>query len=156
MYTKKEKSDIQKYYTRMKQGRYGNNYYVQPSDTCPLDVLNTNNRFVILTFDKADDYIVIGNKRYYLNKYNSIKCTDKLSKRVAVVDLQALKQSKPYAYQPKYHHQNTLEVDSFEVLEAEAKRQYGFNGLPYIKQIATFDPKMNACSYTYEPSFQVA
>ena len=151
-----KKSDIQRYYTRTKQGQYGNCYYIEPSQMCPLDVLQDQDRFIILTFDKKDDYIVVGGRRYYLNRYTSIKCTDKQQRRIAVVDLKALKQSKAYPFDSKYKHEHTLEVDSFATLEAEAERQYSFNGLPYIKQLAKYDPKSNTCSYVYEPSFQAA
>lgn len=149
-----KKSDIQRYYSRTQQGAHGNNYYLEPSDMCPISVLQEKRRFVILTFDKSDGYIVVSGKRYYLNRHNSIKCTDKTKRRVAVVDLQALKASKGYPYDAKYKHEHTLEVQDFTTLEAEAERQYSFNGLPYIKQLAKYDPKSNTCSYTYEPSFQ--
>ena len=151
---KSQKSEIQRYYTRTRQGSHGNDYYVEPSQACPLDVLNTRNRFVLVTFDKADDYIVVNHQRYYLNKHTAIKCTDKRDCRVAIVDLVALKQSKAYPYNPKYRHQHTLEVDNFDNLEAEARRQYSFNGLPYVRQKALYDPTSNSCSYAYEPSFQ--
>ena len=78
---------IQRYYQRTRQGEYGNNYYIEPRETCPLYVLNSDDRFVVVTFDRDDNYVVVDNKRYYLNKYNSIKATDKIQQRVAVVDL---------------------------------------------------------------------
>lgn len=151
-----KKSDIQRYYTRTKQGQYGNTYYIEPSQMCPLDVLQDSKRFVVLTFDKQDDYIVVNNQRYYLNSSNAIKCTDKQQRRVAVVDLKALKASKAYPFDSKYKHQHTLIVDNFDMLEAEASRQYSFNGSPYVRQVAHYDAKTNTCSYVYEPSFQVA
>lgn len=151
-----KKSDIQRFYTRTRQGKYGNSYYLEPSEMCPLDVLKDKRRFVILTFDKADDYVVISGRRYYLNRWNSLKCTDKEQRRVAVVDIKALKESKDYPYDSKYRHKHTLEVDSFSILEAEAERQYSYNGLPYVRQIARYDKKANVCSYVYEPSFQAA
>ena len=150
------KSEIERYYSRTQQGTHGNNYYLEPSDMCPISVLQEKRRFVILTFDKQDGYIVIAGKRYYLNRHNSLKCTDKTARRVAVVDLKALKKSKGYPFNAKYRHEHTLEVDSFATLEAEASRQYSFNGLPYIRQIAKYDAKSNVCSYLYEPSFQAA
>lgn len=153
---KQVKSDIQRFYTRTCQGSYGNNYYLEPGPMCPLDVLQDKKRFIVLTFDKADDYVVIDNQRYYLNKHNSLKCTDKRSCRVAVVDLKALKDSKPYPFKSEYKHEHTLIVDSFETLETEAARQYSYNGSPYVKQISKYNPKSNTCSCYYEPSFQVA
>ncbi len=156
MSTKREKSDIERFYTRTEQGKYGNTYYLEPSELCPISVLQEKRRFVVLTFDKQDDYIVVAGKRYYLNRHNSLKCTNKTSRRVAVVDLQALKVSKAYPYDAKYKHEHTLEVDSFDTLEAEAERQYAYNGLPYVRQVAKFDQMSDICSYYYEPSFQAA
>lgn len=46
-----------------------------------------DNRFVIVAFDKQDNYLVINDKRYYLNKYNAIRGTDKIQQRVALVDI---------------------------------------------------------------------
>ena len=151
-----KKSDIQRYYTRTRQGSHGNCYYLEPSDMCPISVLQDKRRFVILTFDKSDGYIVVAGKRYYLNRWNALKCTDKTSRRIAVVDLKALKQSKAYPFDSKYKHEHTLIVDSFNTLEAEASRQYSFNGSPYVRQVAHYDAKTNKCSYVYEPSFQAA
>ena len=151
-----KKSEIEKLYTRTRQGKYGNCYYLEPSDMCPINILQEKRRFVILTFDKQDDYIVVAGKRYYLNRHNSLKCTDKTARRVAVVDIEALKESKGYPYDAKYRHEHTLEVQDFSTLEKEAERQYSYNGLPYIKQLAKYDPKKNLCSYYYEPSFQAA
>ena len=37
---------IQRYYQRTKQGEYSNNYYIEPRETCPLYVLNSDDRFV--------------------------------------------------------------------------------------------------------------
>lgn len=153
---KSQKSEIEKYYTRTRQGKYGNSYYLEPSNMCPISVLQDQKRFVVLTFDKADNYLVIAGKRYYLNRHNALKCTDKISRRVAIVDLKSLKKSKGYPFNAKYRHEHTLEVDSFATLEAEAQRQYSFNGSPYVRQIAQYDKVSNECSYTYEPSFQVA
>lgn len=152
----RKKSGIEKFYTRTRQGQYGNCYYIEPSQMCPLDVLQDQKRFIVLTFDKQDDYIVVNNQRYYLNKSNAIKCTDKQQRRVAVVDLKALKESKAYPFDSKYKHKHTLIVDSFSTLEEEAKRQYNYNGTPYVRQVAHYDAKTNTCSYVYEPSFQVA
>lgn len=155
-YKSSDKSDIERFYKRTRQGKYGNCYYLEPSEMCPLDVLQDKRRFVVLTFDKVDDYIVVAGKRYYLNRWNALKCTDKTSRRVAVVDIKALKASKGYPYDAKYRHEHTLEVDNFSTLEAEAERQYSYNGLPYIRQVAKYGQKSNVCSYVYEPSFQAA
>lgn len=143
---------IQRYYTRTYQGAQGNNYYIEPKDTCPIDVLNDKERFVILTFDKNDDYIVIDNQRYYLNKYNAIKATDKIQQRVAVVDLKELKKSKPYKYDKKFDHEHTAKFASFDELEKLAKQQWLTNGSPYVKQVAMYNQKEQRCRYYYEPS----
>ena len=143
---------IQHYYTRTRQGSHGNNYYLEPKQTCPVDVLNDKERFVILTFDKDDDYIVINNQRYYLNKYNSIKATDKIQQRVAIVDLKELKKSKPYKYDKKFDHEHTAKFDNFDELEKLAKQQWLVNGAPYVKQVALYNEKDKACRYYYEPS----
>lgn len=147
---------IKRYYTRTRQGSHGNCYYLEPSETCPIDVLQDKRRFVVLTFDKADDYIVVNSKRYYLNSRVAIKCTNKVDCRVAVVDLVELKKQKAYDWDSSYRHKHTLIASSFAQLEAEAERQYSFNGAPYVEQRAKFDPSKNACSYTFITSFQAA
>ncbi|WP_302499920.1 hypothetical protein [Limosilactobacillus reuteri] len=144
---------IQRYYQRTKQSEYGNTYYLEPRETCPLYVLNSDDRFVVIIFDKDDNYIVVDNKRYYLNKYNSIKATDKISQRVAVVDLDELQKSKAYDYNRKFKHKYTAEFRSFEELKKLAMKQYERNGIPYVKQVAVYDEKTAKCSYVYEPSF---
>lgn len=73
--------DITKFYTRVRQDSHGTNYIITPTDTCPLEVLNQSDRFVVLTFDRSDDYIVVAGYRYYLNKYNSVKATNHLACR---------------------------------------------------------------------------
>lgn len=143
---------IQRYYTRTRQNKYGNTYYVEPSNDCPLDVLNKDNKFIILTFDKRDKYIVVSGKRYYLNKYNAIKCTDKRNCRVAIVDLDELEAGKGYEYKEDFKHQYTAIFDSFNELRQLAKEQYAVNGSPYIKQVAIYNKDMNSCKYYYEPS----
>lgn len=150
--TKEELKGIQRYYTRTKQGQHGNNYYIEPSDSCPLDVLNQNNKFIILTFDKRDKYIVVDGKRYYLNKYNSLKCTDKRDCRVAIVDLDELEKGKGYEYKDDFKHQYTSIFASFDELRSLAKEQYAVNGSPYVRQIAVYDKDSNTCTYYYEPS----
>lgn len=143
---------IQRYYTRTLQNKHGNTYYVEPSDNCPLDVLNQNDKFLILTFDKRDKYIVVDSKRYYLNKYNSIKCTDKRDCRVAIVDLDELEKSKGYDYKDDFKHQYTSIFASFDELRTLAREQYNVNGSPYIKQIAVYSKDTDSCTYYYEPS----
>lgn len=144
---------IQRYYQRTKQGEYGNTYYLEPREVCPLYILNSDDRFVIVTFDKDDNYIVVNNKRYYLNKYNSIKCTDKIQQRVAIVDLDELKKSKTYDYNSNFKHKYTSKFKSFNELKKLAMKQYETNGVPYIKQVARYNEETKKISYIYEPSF---
>ena len=144
---------IQRYYTRTVQGEYANNYYIEPKETCPLYILNSDDRFVVVTFDKDDNYIVVNNKRYYLNKYNSIKATDKISQRVAIVDLDELQKGKPYDFNPNFSHRYTSSFESFDELRHLAMKQYESNGVPYVKQVAVYNEKTATCSYIYEPSF---
>ena len=147
---------IQRYYTRTVQGEYANNYYIEPKETCPLYILNSDDRFVVVTFDKDDNYIVVNNKRYYLNKYNSIKATDKISQRVAIVDLDELQKGKPYDFNPNFSHRYTSSFESFDELLHLAMKQYESNGIPYVKQVAVYNEKTATCSYIYEPSFAQA
>ena len=147
---------IQRYYTRTVQGEYANNYYIEPKETCPLYILNSDDRFVVVTFDKDDNYIVVNNKRYYLNKYNSIKATDKISQRVAIVDLDELQKGKPYDFNPNFSHRYTSSFESFDELRHLAMKQYESNGIPYVKQVAVYNEKTATCSYIYEPSFAQA
>ena len=147
-----EVKGIQRYYTRTRQNEHGNTYYVEPSDNCPIDILNRGNKFLILTFDKRDKYIVVANKRYYLNKYNSVKCTDKRYCRVAIVDLDELENSKGYEYKDSFKHQYTATFASFYELRQLARDQYNVNGTPYVKQIAVYNKDTDSCTYYYEPS----
>ena len=144
---------IQRYYQRTKQSEYGNTYYLEPRETCPMYILNSDDRFVIVTFDRDDNYIVVNNKRYYLNKYNSIKATDKISQRVAVVDLDELQKSKSYPYSSKFSHRYTSSFKSFDELRHLAMKQYESNGVPFVKQVAVYNEETATCSYIYEPSF---
>ena len=144
---------IQRYYQRTKQGEFGNTYYIEPRETCPLCVLNSDDRFVIVAFDRDDNYIVVDNKRYYLNKYNSIKCTDKIKQRVAVIDLDELQKSKGYPYSSNFKHKYTSEFRSFDELKHLAMVQYERNGVPFVKQITQYDKNTGKISYIYEPSF---
>ena len=59
---------IQRYYTRTIQGEHANTYYIEPRETCPMYILNSDDRFVVLAFDRDDNYIVVDDKRYYLSK----------------------------------------------------------------------------------------
>lgn len=147
---------IQRYYQRTRQSEYGNTYYIEPRETCPLYVLNSDDRFVIVAFDRDDNYIVVNNKRYYLNKYNSIKATDKISQRVAVIDLDELQKSKAYPFSSKFSHRYTSSFKSFDELRHLAMKQYESNGVPFVKQLAQYDEKTATCSYIYEPSFAQA
>ena len=144
---------IQRYYQRTKQGEFGNTYYIEPRETCPLYILNSDDRFVVISFDKDDNYIVVDDKRYYLNKYNSIKATDKIQQRVAVVDLDELQKSKGYPYSSNFKHKYTSEFRSFDELKHLAMVQYERNGVPFVKQITQYDKNTGKISYIYEPSF---
>lgn len=144
---------IQRYYTRTVQGEFGNTYYIEPRETCPMYILNSDDRFVVIAFDRDDNYIVVNNKRYYLNKYNSIKATDKIQQRVAVVDLDELQKGKPYDFNPNFSHRFTSSFKSFDELRHLAMKQYESNGVPFVKQIAQYNEKTATCSYVYEPSF---
>lgn len=147
---------IQRYYTRTIQSEHGNNYYIEPRETCPMYILNSDDRFVIVTFDKDDNYIVVKNKRYYLNKYNSVKATDKIQQRVAVIDLDELQKSKGYPFSDRFSHRYTSTFESFDELKRLAMQQYERNGIPFIKQIAVYNEETATCSYVYEPSFAQA
>lgn len=154
MQNKTEKlQGIQRYYTRTIQSEHANTYYIEPRETCPLYVLNSDDRFVVIAFDKDDNYIVVDNKRYYLNKYNSIKCTDKIKQRVAVIDLDELQKSKGYPYSSNFKHKYTSEFRSFDDLKHLAMVQYERNGVPFVKQITQYDKNTGKISYIYEPSF---
>lgn len=144
---------IQRYYTRTVQGEHGNNYYIEPRETCPMYILNSDDRFVVLAFDRDDNYIVVDDKRYYLNKYNSVKATDKIQQRVAVVDLDELQKSKAYPYSSKFSHRYTSSFKSFDELRHLAMKQYESNGVPFVKQVAVYNEETATCSYIYEPSF---
>lgn len=147
---------IQRYYTRTVQGEHGNNYYIEPRETCPMYILNSDDRFVIAAFDRDDNYIVVDDKRYYLNKYNSVKATDKIQQRVAVIDLDELQKSKAYPFSSKFSHRYTSSFESFDELKKLAMKQYERNGIPFVKQVAVYDENTATCSYIYEPSFAQA
>lgn len=157
MQNKTEKlQGIQRYYTRTIQSEHGNTYYIEPRETCPLYILNSDDRFVVLAFDRDDNYIVVNDKRYYLNKYNSVKATDKIQQRVAVVDLDELQKSKGYPFSDRFSHRFTSKFESFDELKKLAMKQYESNGIPYIKQVAVYNEETATCSYIYEPSFAQA
>lgn len=145
--------DITKYYTRQKQNRYGNSYIITPKDTCPLDVLNDRDRFVVITFDRDDDYVVVAGRRYYLTRHNSIKATDHLQCRVAVVDLDALQHQKSYKYDQSFRHKYTTSFASFDSLRAMAREQFAQSGTPFVRQLAYYDKDRRQCSYQYQTSF---
>ena len=149
---KKSLVGIQRYYYRLVQNKYGNTYYVTPRDDCPLKILNDSERFVVITFDADDDYIVVGNKRYYLTKNIAIKGTNKLKQRVAVVDIQELSKTKGYVYKDKFSRKYTFKVDNLEQLKNIARQQFQSNGAPFFKQVALYDKETNSCRYKYEPS----
>ena len=146
---------IQRYYQRTVQGRYANTYYIEPKETCPMDVLNDPQRFVVVTFDKLDNYIVVGGKRYYLTRFNAIKGTDHVASRIAVVDLHELKHSKAYDFDPKFARRYTSRFKDFAELKALAEQQWLENGSPYVKQTAMYNENTKKCSYYYSPSFRL-
>lgn len=141
----KKLQGIQRYYYRLRQS--GSDYYIEPRQNCPTSVLNRSDKFVILTFDKDDDYVVVNNKRYYLTKRVAIKATNKLQRRIAVVDIDELEQSKSYKFDEKFTRGNTFKVDSFDDLRALARDQFKTNGAPYVKQL------LRNNRYYYEASF---
>lgn len=145
---------IQRYYHRLVQNQHGNSYYVTPRDDCPLEVLNDSERFVVITFDADDNYIVVNNMRHYLTKNVAMKGTNKIRQRVAVVDIKELAKTKGYVYKEKFARKYTFRVDSFEQLKSVARQQYQSNGSPFFKQVALYDKETNTCRYKYEPSFR--
>lgn len=115
---------IQRYYHRLRQSENGSDYYIEPRENCPISILNKSDKFVILTFDKDDDYIVVNDKRYYLTKRVAVKATDQLQRRIAVVDIDELEQTKSYKFDEKFTRDNTFKVDSFNDLRALARDQF--------------------------------
>lgn len=154
-YQHEDRQGIARYYQRTQQGQYGNCYYIEPRETCPMDVLNDQSRFVVVTFDKLDGYIVVAGKRYYLTRRNSIKGTDKVSSRVAVVDLKELAKTKPYDFDAKFARRYTTRFKDFNELKELAKQQWLENGSPYVKQTAMYNENTKKCSYYYSPSFSL-
>lgn len=144
--------NISSYYQRNRWNKYGNSYYLMPKDDVPMAVLNNPTRFLIVTFDQKDNYIVIGNQRYYLNKFNSIKCTPNDRVRTAIVDLDALNETKVYPFKSKYRNKYTTEFRNFDELRSLAKDQWKHGGTPWVRQQAVYDRKTNECRYYYELS----
>lgn len=155
-FTSKPLSGIARYYHRRRLDNHGASYYVEPRELCPLDVLNQANRFLVVTFDQADDYIVVANKRVYLTPNNSIKCTSNVECRLAVIDLDELEHAKRYDYDDKFAHTYTNYYDSMDELRQIARSQYNEGGAVWIKQSALYDAKTDRCSYYYSTSYKPA
>lgn len=155
-FTSKPLTGISRYYHRRRLDQHGASYYVEPRELCPLNVLNQSNRFCVVTFDQADDYIVVAGKRVYLTPKNSIKCTSNVSCRLAVVDLDELEHAKKYDFDEKFAHAYTNIFDSFDELRKIARSQYSKGGAVWIKQSAIYDAKADRCDYYYSTSYKVA
>lgn len=155
-FTSKPLYGIARYYHRSRLDQHGASYYVEPRELCPLDVLNTPDRFLVVTFDHDDDYLVIANHRVYLTPANSIKCTSNIACRLAVVDLDELEHAKQYDYDDKFAHTYTNIFDSFDELRQIARSQYSKGGAVWIKQSALYDAKTDRCDYYYSTSYKVA
>ena len=149
-------SGIARYYHRRRIDAHGASYYVEARELCPLDVLNQPNRFLVVTFDHDDDYLVVANHRVYLTPTNSIKCTSNVECRLAVIDLDELEHAKKYDYDDKFAHAYTNVFDSFDELRKIARAQYTKGGAVWIKQSALYDAKTDRCSYYYSTSYKVA
>lgn len=147
---------ITQFYERKTLNKYGNTYVIQPRTDCSLDVLNDSDRFVVVCFDRDDNYIVVNDKRYYLDRSNAIKCTDKVRQRVALVDVDSLEHSHAYDFDNKFTRDFTAQFSDFDELRKLAKQQYSANGTVSIKQIATYDTVSKSCTYSYEPSYFVS
>lgn len=155
-FTSKPLSGIQRFYHRRRLDDHGASYYVEARELCPLSVLNDEDRFLVVTFDQADDYIVVANHRVYLTPENSIKCTSNIECRLAVIDLDELEHSKQYDYDDKFAHTYTNMFDSFDELRKIASSQYNKGGAVWIKQSALYDAKTDRCSYYYSTSYKPA
>lgn len=143
---------IKQYYQRNRQNKYGNSYYVMAKDKAPLNVLNDPSRFLITTFDQKDNYIVVGDCRYYLNQINSIKCTQNERVRIAIVDLNELTKTKTYPFKSQYRNRFTVEFRTFDELRSLAKSQWKVGGTPWIRQQAVYNKVTGKCKYLYELS----
>ena len=155
-FTSKPLSGIQRFYHRRRLDSHGASYYVEARELCPLDVLNQSNRFLVVTFDHDDDYIVVANKRVYLTPANSIKCTSNIACRLAVVDLDELEHAKQYDFDDKFAHTYTNYYDSMDELRQIARSQYNEGGAVWIKQSALYDAKADRCDYYYSTSYKPA
>ena len=122
---------IQRFYHRRRLDAHGANYYVEARELCPLSVLNTPDRFCVVTFDHDDDYLVVAGKRVYLTPANSIKCTSNVECRLAVVDLDELEHSKQYDYDDKFAHTYTNCAKSPAISMPKAE-PFGLNKAPYM------------------------
>lgn len=149
-------SGIARFYHRRRLDDHGASYYIEARELCPLFVLNTPDRFLVVTFDHDDDYIVVAGKRVYLTPTNSIKCTSNIACRLAVVDLDELEHSKRYDFDDKFAHTYTNYFDSFDELRKIARDQYSRGGAVWIKQSALYDAKTDRCSYYYSTSYKPA
>lgn len=147
---------IARFYHRRRIDEHGASYYVEARELCPLSVLNDEDRFLVVTFDHDDDYLVIAGKRVYLTPANSIKCTSNLACRLAVVDLDELEHAKRYDFDEKFAHAYTNYYDSFDELRQIARSQYAEGGAVWIKQSALYDAKTDRCSYYYSTSYKTA
>ena len=155
-FTSKPLTGIARYYHRRRIDSHGASYYVEARELCPLDVLNQPNRFLVVTFDHDDDYLVVANHRVYLTPTNSIKCTSNVECRLAVIDLDELEHAKKYDYDDKFAHAYTNVFDSFDELRKIARAQYTKGGAVWIKQSAIYDAKSDRCSYYYSTSYKPA
>lgn len=155
-FTSKPLSGISRYYHRRRLDQHGASYYVEARELCPLFVLNQSDRFCVVTFDQADDYIVVANHRVYLTPENSIKCTSNIECRLAVIDLDELEHTKKYDYDEKFAHTYTNMFDSFDELRKIARDQYSRGGAVWIKQSAIYNAKDDRCSYYYSTSYKPA
>ena len=155
-FTSKPLTGIVRFYHRRRLDDHGASYYVEARELCPLDVLNTPDRFLVVTFDHDDDYIVVAGKRVYLTPKNSIKCTSNVECRLAVIDLYELEHTKKYDFDEKFAHAYTNYYDSMDELRQIARSQYSEGGAVWIKQSALYDAKADRCDYYYSTSYKPA
>lgn len=151
-----KQANITQLYERKSLNKYGNTYVIKPRANAPLNILNTADRFVVLCFDRDDNYVVVANKRYYLTHVNAIKCTDKIRQRVALVDIDNLEHSNAYDFDNKFTRDFTAQFSDFDELRKLAKQQYSASGTVSIKQIAQYDAASKKCTYSYQPSYFVS
>lgn len=149
-------TSISQFYERKSLNKYKNTYVIQTRTDCSLDVLNDTDRFVVVCFDRDDNYVVVANKRYYLDRNNAIKCTNKIRQRVALIDVDSLEHSNAYDFDNKFTREFTAQFVDFDELRKLAKQQYSANGTVSIKQIAQYDTVSKKCTYSYQPSYFVS